>query len=261
MSSEFGPIGPPIFSSDRPWLWVLIPVGVVVTLAGLAVWLHTRRRRRLHRLQQQRHEDGLPYNLRDTRHPTTTRSHGGTGMATTREFPIPSPPSPPLMAAWAPPSQPATAATGGSSRTRAARFGGGFSARQQEGLNEFGEAPPPYEKRLSAGKGDKAAAAAAAIPPRSDSGADADVDTDAVEMQSSTASPSLDATTTAMTTPDSASSVVFHELPGSSPSPPPPPPPPAYPEPPTAAGSSGSGGGGADATVVRPPSPALLPER
>ncbi|KAK4222982.1 hypothetical protein QBC38DRAFT_488644 [Podospora fimiseda] len=115
-------------TSDHPWAWVLIPVAVLISLGAVAACLHTSRRRR--RAVQRAHESSLSNRVLNghlssphlsPRHPNRDRD-----------------PDRDLEAAYAL----------SLSTTRSGRWWSLPPARPQpeEGLNELGEAPPPYEK-------------------------------------------------------------------------------------------------------------------
>ncbi|KAK0613424.1 hypothetical protein B0T14DRAFT_278920 [Immersiella caudata] len=135
---EFGPGGPPAFSSDSsPWVWVLIPVGIVVAIGALAVCLHSKRRNRL---------ASYLHSTAPSPPPNAQPPGGRSRAINERE----------LEEAWvrgAPPtSQHTIPAPGGrwaNTGTGSRWYWAGSEqrrARPEEGLNELGEAPPPYEK-------------------------------------------------------------------------------------------------------------------
>ncbi|KAK4459569.1 hypothetical protein QBC42DRAFT_254274 [Cladorrhinum samala] len=123
-------------AADHPWTWVLIPVAVLIALGAVAACLHTSRRRR--RAAQLRHESSLnsrrltpssPHlspRARHRRHRGQDLEAGATyyhanGAAASRWWSLP-------------PSQ--------TNHHRPSHH------LPEEGLNELGEAPPPYEKKL-----------------------------------------------------------------------------------------------------------------
>jgi len=121
MSSEFRPSadGSPFGSSSptAPWVWVLIPVGIVVIIGGAAVFLHSQRKARM-----------------------------------------PHDPPPPLLPLSNNDALRAQRARRGRSRAFDERelsshqsrwYAAGPVRPTEEGLNELGEAPPPYEKQLA----------------------------------------------------------------------------------------------------------------
>jgi len=137
---SFGP-GPGPFSSDSsPWVWVLIPVGIVIAIGALAVCLHSKRRQRLASYLHSTAPSPPP-----NAQPPESRSRA----INERD----------LEEAWvrgAPPTQNvAIPAPGGrwanSNGTNSRWYWAGSEPRRglsrpEEGLNELGEAPPPYEK-------------------------------------------------------------------------------------------------------------------
>lgn len=145
MASTFGgSVNAPLFSSDKPWVWAMIPVGFVIVIGAVALCLHSRRR-------MKHFEAGL----------AATSPSGATRLdpAGTRAL------ERDLEEAWVRGATPARRPPGryhgrsGSGAPSAAagrwtrptsrwQWAGGVS-RQEEGLNELGEAPPPYEKQYS----------------------------------------------------------------------------------------------------------------
>ncbi|KAK0616107.1 hypothetical protein B0T17DRAFT_510648 [Bombardia bombarda] len=171
MATAFGSSAtPPLFSSDHPWVWVLIPVGIVVALGGVAVCLHSRRRRP----QRSRHANrattaAIPGSG------VTDEGGGGRGILSSRLDPSRTRAlERDLEEAWVrgatttttgsrgntaaylyhARSQQANMAMAGSSAAGsqgrwarpANRWQWAGVSRPEEGLNELGEAPPPYEK-------------------------------------------------------------------------------------------------------------------
>ncbi|KAK4191608.1 hypothetical protein QBC35DRAFT_486597 [Podospora australis] len=117
----------PLFSSEHPWAYVLIPVTLLTALGLLAALLHNLRSRRRRNSQP---SSTLSYNPMSSPHlrPTPTRrrrdilvSHRDLESGDVHRTPD-----------WVP--QP--------SRTWWAM---GTVRTQEEGLNELGEAPPPYD--------------------------------------------------------------------------------------------------------------------
>ena len=178
MASTFGgSLGAPLFSSDKPWVWAMIPVGFVIVVGAVALCLHSQRRRK-------HFEAGL----------ASSSPNGGTRLdpAGTRAL------ERDLEEAWVrgatptrrPPARhhrsgsgaPSAAAGRWTRPTSRWQWAGGV-ARQEEGLNELGEAPPPYEKQ-----GDRES-------PRKSSSVDGNVsrrntdDDDSVELQNFTSPP------------------------------------------------------------------------
>ncbi|KAK4449160.1 hypothetical protein QBC34DRAFT_463818 [Podospora aff. communis PSN243] len=142
MESEFGPNGVPAFSADSsPWVWVLIPVGIVVAIGALAVCLHSKRRNR----------------LASYLHSTAPSPPSGAQPPRSRSRAIN---ERELEDAWvrgAPPTAQRTVpAPGGrwaNNGTGTRWYWAGSEQRRaqtEEGLNELGEAPPPYEKAKKA---------------------------------------------------------------------------------------------------------------
>ncbi|KAM7185404.1 hypothetical protein V8F20_011823 [Naviculisporaceae sp. PSN 640] len=148
MATQFGgSVNTPLFSSDKPWIWAMIPVGFVIVVGALALCLHSRRR-------VKHFEAGL----------AATSPGGGTRLdpAGTRAL------ERDLEEAWVrgatPTRRPPPGArypyhgrsgSGGAPSAAAGRWTrptsrwnwAGAVSRQEEGLNELGEAPPPYEKQ------------------------------------------------------------------------------------------------------------------
>ncbi|VBB75245.1 Putative protein of unknown function [Podospora comata] len=103
-----------LFSADHPWAWVLIPVALLSTLGLLAACLHNSRRRRAARKQA-----ATTLLLNHPRRPGPPDST----QVTIRD----------LESGWVIPGR------------EAARWAWPPPAMREEGLNELGEAPPPYE--------------------------------------------------------------------------------------------------------------------
>ncbi|KAK3378088.1 hypothetical protein B0H63DRAFT_451902 [Podospora didyma] len=140
MSSEFGPpsLNAPLFASNKPWLWALIPVGLVVIFGGLALWLHTQRRRA--EAQRQREEaERLPYHAQN-------RDPRVAAAASAHLLPPPMSFASSVSSSPGPPPPPAVLGAPG---TRWVRFNAASTRAREEGLNELGEAPPPYEPKKS----------------------------------------------------------------------------------------------------------------
>ncbi|KAK3988329.1 hypothetical protein QBC44DRAFT_398310 [Cladorrhinum sp. PSN332] len=115
-------------TTDRPWPWVLIPVAVLISLGAVAACLHTSRRRR--RAAQLAHESSLSNRVLNG-HPSSPHLSPrrlNRGRDRDRD----------LEAAYA------------LSTTRSTRWWSlpppARPPQPEEGLNELGEAPPPYEK-------------------------------------------------------------------------------------------------------------------
>jgi hypothetical protein len=121
---------------SKPWAYVAIPLAIVVTLGVTATFLHTQRRKRL--MKARLHYVG---------------SNPGARRALERD----------LQEAWmrgAPQHEHQRQRRRGVRRWSRNANGGGrwawarefLGARSEEGLNEFGEAPPPYDGPRSDGK-------------------------------------------------------------------------------------------------------------
>ncbi|KAK4159110.1 hypothetical protein QBC43DRAFT_294320 [Cladorrhinum sp. PSN259] len=125
-------------TSDHPWAWVLIPVAVLISLGAVAACLHTSRRRR--RTAQLAHESSLSHHIRNG-HPSSPhlspRSRGNRRGNPNRSNSM----GRDLEAAYAL-----------SDTTRSTRWWSSLPPGRptEEGLNELGEAPPPYEKAHNA---------------------------------------------------------------------------------------------------------------
>lgn len=119
MSSEFGPPtdATPFGSSTptAPWVWVLIPVGIVVIIGGAAVFLHSQRKARTP-------HDLPPLPLLPLSNNDALRAQRGRSRAF-NERDLPS-----HQSRW---------------------YAAGPVRPTEEGLNELGEAPPPYEKQFA----------------------------------------------------------------------------------------------------------------
>ncbi|KAK1771209.1 hypothetical protein QBC33DRAFT_555699 [Phialemonium atrogriseum] len=138
MATTHGSASYPLLSS-KPWAIIAIPLGVVAGLAALAVIFHTRRRRRLKsRLlvsSDPRARQALERDLQEA-WVRGASSHGNSQQqqqqqqqqqrATTR---------------WVRPA------------SRWAWAHNVLQSRAEEGLNELGEAPPPYDARKRDGAG------------------------------------------------------------------------------------------------------------
>ena len=161
MSTGFGPPGDsPFMTTTHPWVWVLIPVGIVVAVGALAVCLHSRRRRQSSSLLP-RHSSN---NMDDTPSTPPAPGDGGGGRRNTRSHAFN---ARELEEAWVrgAPQQPRSSSgasvvlvpvpggrlhrppTNGAAASR--WYWASGMVRPEEGLNEFGEAPPPYEKQVS----------------------------------------------------------------------------------------------------------------
>jgi hypothetical protein len=121
--------------NSRPWAYVAIPLAIVVGIGLIAVLLHTQRRKRLMKVR-------LHY----------VGSNPGARRALERD----------LQEAWmrgAPQEERRQQRYAMARWSRGANGGGRWAwarelltARSEEGLNEFGEAPPPYDGRKRASK-------------------------------------------------------------------------------------------------------------
>lgn len=117
MSSGFGP-GSSSFETTtptQPWVWVFVPVGIVIVIGAAAVFLHSQRKARL-----PQEPPMLPTSNAYTLHAQRGRSRA----FHERDLPSVLP-------------------------GRLSRWHAGTMPRSEEGLNELGEAPPPYEKRFA----------------------------------------------------------------------------------------------------------------
>lgn len=104
---------------SRPWIWVVIPLGIVIFVGGLACTCHTflRRRRKAHMLQlDPRGRRALEQDLENA---AVRGSRGGARLYGQRWV------RPTTRWAWA----------------------NNINIRGEEGLNELGEAPPPYDAK------------------------------------------------------------------------------------------------------------------
>lgn len=131
MATTHGSASYPLLSS-KPWAIIAIPLGVVAGLGALAVIFHTRRRRRLKsRLlvsSDPRARQALERDLQEA-WVRGASSHGNSQQqqrTTTR---------------WVRPA------------SRWAWAHNVLQSRAEEGLNELGEAPPPYDARKRDGDG------------------------------------------------------------------------------------------------------------
>ncbi|KAK3360168.1 hypothetical protein B0T25DRAFT_122648 [Lasiosphaeria hispida] len=176
-------------SNNKPWVWVLIPVGIVVVIAGLAVCLHARRRRQRKRGAASLPPPNNPHNPPGSR----TRAFNEHDL---EEAWVRGAPAPGTGATAAAPSGGRWARTAAGSRPWYFGSGSGSGARgtrsravrPEEGLNELGEAPPPYEKPTTT-------ANAIPKPPASSSSSLRDQ----VELQTLASAPPLLATATGTT--------------------------------------------------------------
>ncbi|KAK1776908.1 hypothetical protein QBC45DRAFT_204005 [Copromyces sp. CBS 386.78] len=162
--SGFGGFPPGITDDDddnnHPWVWVMIPVGLVIVLGALALCLHVRRRKQfLEKSKSPRVP--TPAGRPPAHHTSTSHSRDRQTHFGVREVDGPSLAliERDLQESWVrgAPTQRynntgSRSGTGGvalgSSRPTAMRrwdWAGLF--RPEEGLNELGEAPPPYEKQ------------------------------------------------------------------------------------------------------------------
>ncbi|KAK3685057.1 hypothetical protein B0T22DRAFT_208838 [Podospora appendiculata] len=133
-------------TTDHPWVWVLIPVSIVVILGGVAIVLHSRRRARYRTALSTPPQPGRL-------DPSGTRAlerdleeawvRGATSGGTRRPPPLPSTTT---LSSTSQPNLLHQRAAGRWTRpSNRWQWAGGVS-RPEEGLNELGEAPPPYEK-------------------------------------------------------------------------------------------------------------------
>ncbi|KAK3325892.1 hypothetical protein B0H66DRAFT_142475 [Apodospora peruviana] len=147
MATVFGgSVSAPLFSSDKPWIWAMIPVGFVVIMGALALCLHSRRRARYHFNRYPDNSSSPPAGGGTRLDSSGTRAlerdleeawvRGATG---TRR-----PPPPTLHNHRA--GSATQAAAGGRWARPSNRWQWIGVSRPEEGLNELGEAPPPYEK-------------------------------------------------------------------------------------------------------------------
>ncbi|KAK0668818.1 hypothetical protein QBC41DRAFT_303023 [Cercophora samala] len=139
--------GSGLFSADHPWAWVLIPVLLLSSLGLLAACLHNSRRRRAAR-------KALHDSLALSPSPRSRPGGGGrypTTTTTTRTTPLTHyhvrdlNAQRDLESGWLSPGQ------------EAARWAWPPPAPREEGLNELGEAPPPYENNNNGNKEKRAA--------------------------------------------------------------------------------------------------------
>ncbi|KAM7203716.1 hypothetical protein V8F33_002031 [Rhypophila sp. PSN 637] len=141
MASTFGgSVNEPLFSSDKPWVWAMIPVGFVVVIGAVALCLHSRRRVKHFDagLVQTSALGGARLDPAGTRALERDLEEAWTRGATpTRR--------PPARYQGRTGSGVPSAAAGRWTRPTS-RWQWAGVARQEEGLNELGEAPPPYEK-------------------------------------------------------------------------------------------------------------------
>ncbi|KAJ9141791.1 hypothetical protein NKR23_g7769 [Pleurostoma richardsiae] len=113
----------PLFEG-HPWVWVIIPLSIVLAVGALACSCHTYRMRRRKKriLLDPRGRQALERDLEEAlagREPTRRAGAGAAGRTPGQR--------------WARPT------------TRWAWATNLTSARPEEGLNELGEAPPPYD--------------------------------------------------------------------------------------------------------------------
>ncbi|KAK0643064.1 hypothetical protein B0T16DRAFT_391657 [Cercophora newfieldiana] len=140
---SFGPGGSgsgPFSSDSSPWVWVLIPVGIVVAIGALAVCLHSKRRQRLASYLHTTAPSPPP-----TAQPPGTRSRAINERELEEAWVRGAPPTTQNAAIPAPGGRWVNNTNGTGSRW----YWAGSEprrARPEEGLNELGEAPPPYEK-------------------------------------------------------------------------------------------------------------------
>ncbi|KAK4195976.1 hypothetical protein QBC40DRAFT_210401 [Triangularia verruculosa] len=119
-----------LFSADHPWAWVLIPVLLLSSLGLLAACLHNSRRRRFARKQLQQsltspnQQQQQPTLSRHSPHTTNPLSrYAVRDLSTQRD----------LESGFFSPGQ------------EASRWAWPRHPPPEEGLNELGEAPPPYD--------------------------------------------------------------------------------------------------------------------
>ncbi|KAK3403040.1 hypothetical protein B0T20DRAFT_474839 [Sordaria brevicollis] len=152
--------------NNHPWVWVMIPVGLVVVLGGLALCLHIRRRKQF--LEKHKSSRASTPARRPSAHqPPTSHSRDGQLRFGVREIDAPSLAviERDLQESWVrgAPTQ-RRENIGSSSGTGGGAWGGSRSTamrrwdwagifRPEEGLNELGEAPPPYEKQPATKQG------------------------------------------------------------------------------------------------------------
>lgn len=146
--------------NNHPWVWVMIPIGIVIVLGALALCLHIRRRKQFLETHKSR-VVSTPARRPSAHYASETQSRDGETRFGVREVDGPSLAmiERDLQESWVrgAPTQ-RSSNTGsrsgaggvawGSSRPTAMRrwdWAGLF--RPEEGLNELGEAPPPYEKQ------------------------------------------------------------------------------------------------------------------
>jgi len=148
MSADNGnPISNQPSFADRPWVPVLIPLAVVASVGLLAVGL-TMLRRRVYR-------DRAPYLNQQGRQALERDLE----ERITRGYRRPAVPGP--GDAWSRPVAYYSSSGGGSRRARTANRWAWANnlavSRREEGLNELGEAPPPYAGRSGSAHKDETA--------------------------------------------------------------------------------------------------------
>ncbi|KAK3351485.1 hypothetical protein B0H65DRAFT_123217 [Neurospora tetraspora] len=137
--------------NNHPWVWVMIPVGLVIVLGGLALCLHVRRRKQF-RDNHKSSRLSTPARRPSAHQASTSHSRDGQLQFVVREVDAPSLAliERDLQESWVrgAPTQRHNNTGSRSGRSTAMRrwdWAGIF--RPEEGLNELGEAPPPYEKQ------------------------------------------------------------------------------------------------------------------
>ncbi|KAB5515235.1 hypothetical protein GE09DRAFT_1160594 [Coniochaeta sp. 2T2.1] len=137
MATTYGSAAPDM--SSHPWAYVAIPLAVVVGLGLMAVALHTHRRKRLQKARLQ-YVGSNPAARRALERDIQEAWARGAPQEETRQQRR-------AMRMWR------RDANGGGRWAWARDM---LTARSEEGLNEFGEAPPPYDGRKGSkvGEGD-----------------------------------------------------------------------------------------------------------
>ncbi|KAL1866990.1 hypothetical protein VTK73DRAFT_4400 [Phialemonium thermophilum] len=152
MSTNHGSAGFSPFP-DKPWVWIAIPLGVVGGLGILAVLIHTRRRRRIKaRLlisSDPNARQALERDLQEAwvRGATAVSADGSSSRTPPYRSLLRSPPNPLAPSSTTSPLPPPRSRWVRPSATRWAWAHNVLQARPEEGLNELGEAPPPYDGR------------------------------------------------------------------------------------------------------------------